>query len=67
MGRFDGNCKVKIIVYQATVKRLDAKAEETYIGLTSTTFKQRYNKHNIDFKNVKTQNATTLSTYIWKL
>ena len=29
--------------------------------------KQQFNKHNSDFRNTKTQDATTLSTYIWKL
>ena len=35
--------------------------------LTRPTFKQRYYKHNRDFRNTKTQDATTLSTFIWKL
>ena len=58
----EGKCLTKDIIYQATVKRLDSNVVENYVGLTSTTFKQRYNKHNSDFRNNKTQDATTLST-----
>ena len=38
----EGKCKGKDIVYQARVKRLDTNSEADYVGLTSTTFKQRY-------------------------
>ena len=40
---------------------------ETYVGITAGEFKKRYQKHTSDFTNQNTKNATTLSTYIWKL
>ena len=39
----DGNCLSSCIIYKATVSL--EKEQVTYIGLTSTTFKERYNNH----------------------
>ena len=64
---FDGQCLTKGLIYQSTVKRLDNKNEETYIGLTDNTFKTRYNGHTCSFRNDNKRHATTLSQYIWKL
>ena len=63
----DSKCKTQDLVYQATVTQIDNNKVDTYIGLTSQTFRKRYNQHNSDFRNPKSQNATTLSTHIWKL
>ena len=38
-----------------------------YIGLTSTTSKERYNNHSKSFNHEKYQNETELSKYVWKL
>ena len=54
------------VVYQATVKREDTAAKETYTGLTSRKFKTRLYEHHSDFNN-KTREGTSLSNYIWKL
>ena len=62
-----GECLVTELVYQATVTRLDKQTSETYTGMTGGTFKTRYNKHMSDFRNIKNEHATTLSTYIWDL
>ena len=41
----DGKCLESGIVYQATVTREGMGKTETYVGLTATTFKQRYANH----------------------
>ena len=51
----DGNCLSSCIVYKATVSL--EKEQVAYIGLTCTTFKERYNNHN----------KSELSKYVWKL
>ena len=61
----EGDCLAKNVIYQATVKHDDQV--ETYIGLTATTFKSRWEGHKTSFKHQKHQNSTTLSQYIWKL
>ena len=53
------------VVYRATVST--DNATETYVGLTAGELKTRYQKHKSDFNNTSDKNATTLSTYIWKL
>ena len=40
--------------------------KKVYHGLTSRTFKKRYNEHMRSFKKELAQ-STTLSTYVWKL
>ena len=54
------------VVYQATVKRGDNKTD-TYIGLTATSFKDRWRNHKSSFKTRNPKNATRLSKYIWGL
>lgn len=64
----DGKCQqVKGVIYQATVTRQDNQKEETYIGLTESTFKIRYYGHTCCFENRSQSNKTTLSQYIWLL
>ena len=63
----NGNCMTTSVVYQATVKRQDNNKEETYIGLTEGTFKNRFTAHKSDFKNISQRNKTALSKYIWML
>ena len=40
---------------------------QTYIGMTSTEFKDRFRNHTKSFKNRKYKSETTLSQYIWEL
>ena len=61
-----GVCQTTGVVYQATVTREDNGEEETYTGLTSRSFKDRYYEHTQDI-NSETRKGTTLSNYIWKL
>ena len=63
----DGNCLEKNIIYQATVREAITKKEETYIGRTATSFKERYNNHKSSFKNRHLINGCELGKHIWKL
>ena len=60
-----GKSLVDNLVYQATVKT-DITVN-TYIGLSSPTFKLRIGNHKKDFKNPKYRHSTTLSSFIWDL
>ena len=60
-------CLVKDVIYQAEVKRLDTGKVETYIGLTSRTFKERWSCHKTSFNLRSHASETSLSTYIWDL
>ena len=60
-------CLAKSIVYQATVTTNDNKPDQTYIGLTSNTFKTRFANHKTSFTNVKKKHATELSKHVWQL
>ena len=60
-------CLTESVVHKATVTDTsNNKIIATYIGLTEGPFKDRYNGHNSNFNstNPKTQNSTTLSTFI---
>ena len=60
-------CLTTNVIYQATVKRLDNQQIETYIGLTSRSFKERWTCHKTSFRLQSHQNETKLSVYIWSL
>ena len=60
-----GKCTTKNVIYQATVSTSESK--KYYIGLTSNTFKTRYNLHKSSFINKDKRNSTELSKYVWKL
>ena len=73
-----GQCQADNIIYQATVTPtpdpplgdppVSIQAEtQTYIGLCSTKFKDRYANHNKSFKWEKYSTETVLSQYIWDL
>ena len=61
----DGACLTRSIVYKATVQT--DNDEKDYIGLTSTTFKQRFNAHQQSMRHKKYQHSTALSKYVWSL
>ena len=63
----ENQCKSTDVIYQASVKRLDTGTTETYIGLTSHPFKQRWNNHKVSFNLESHKNETKLSTHIWNL
>ena len=65
-----GNCLLKNIVYQAKITphpNFKNFKEETYIGLTSTTFKARLANNKSCFKNISKRNSCKLAEHIWKL
>ena len=64
----DGNCLLRNIVYKATVTPIDNPTdEETYIGMTGDTFKNRYGNHKKSFSHRKYETETSLSKHIWTL
>ena len=62
-----GQCLTKAVVYQATVTNKNTNEDQTYIGLTETTFKTRYLNHTSSFRNKHKKHATELSKHIWSL
>ena len=61
----DGACQTRGVVYQATVST-DTGKVETYTGLTSRRFKDRYYEHTSDIKHQDNE-GTSLSNHVWKL
>ena len=55
----EGKCQTENVVYQATVQ--SENDEQTYVGLTSTSFKARWSNHKTAFKHKKHKNDTTLA------
>ena len=66
MGEYplDGNCLVNSVIYRAEIKGGNSDTQ-TYTGLTSNTFKQRYYGHRHSFNNRNSEHSTTLSSHIW--
>lgn len=62
-----GKCLTKNIVYKAEVTTANEKDAREYIGMTATTFKERYSNHKKSFSNERYATATELSKYVWKL
>ena len=65
----EGKCLTSSLVYKATVKSVSGEMD--YYGLTSNTFKERYNGHTTSFRNLRKPESeakkTTLTSYIQKL
>ena len=60
-----GKCATDKVVYRATVT--SGSSVETYVGLTARPFKDRFYKHDRDFRNPDQKNSTKLSVHIWNL
>ena len=60
-----GKCLLSAIIYQAKVST--QVGEESYIGLTETSFKARYNNHKASFTHQEKRKSTELSKHIWQL
>ena len=63
----EGKCMYKDIIYQALVTQKGSEKVDTYIGLTSTTFKARLANHQQAFKNKNLQTSCKLAQFIWGL
>ena len=61
-----GNCLAKSVIYRAEVVDENQNIQ-TYTGLTSNTFKQRFYGHRNSFKHRDSEHSTTLSSHIWDL
>ncbi len=57
----------KDIVYKATVTTSNTNSTKHYIGMTASTFKERYRNQIKSFNHKRYSNDTELSKYIWKL
>ena len=60
-------CMTNNIIYKATVTTNNTNDTKHYIGMTATTFKERYANHTSSFRHKKDSNKTELSKHIWKL
>ena len=63
----DNKCKTTRLVYQADVTNNVDDDFKYYLGLTDTTFKERFNNHTKSFRNEFYRTNTELSKYIWLL
>ena len=63
----EGRCHESGVVYQASVRQPDKNLTNTYVGLTDTSFKLRYNQHMLSMRNKNYQHSTRLSDHIWDL
>ena len=61
-----GKCLVNSVVYKAEVVENNSTFN-TYTGLTSNTFKDRYYGNRHSFKKRDSNHSTTLSSHIWDL
>ena len=62
-----GKCLAKNLVYQATVLNKSTSKTESYIGLTSTTFKARLANHTASIKNKKYEKSCKLAQHVHNL
>ena len=62
----EGKCETSGVVYQCVVKQLDSGQSESYVGLTSKSFKDRYLKHRCSIRNENYQ-KNSFSKHIWDL
>jgi hypothetical protein len=60
-------CMTNNIIYKATVATNNTNDTKHYIGMTATTFKERYANHTSSFRHKKDSNKTELSKNIWKI
>ena len=57
-------CLSENIVYKASIKSTNTD-EQTYIGISETTFKKRYANHKKSFNHEKYRQNTELSKHVW--
>ena len=62
-----GKCKTDCVVCMATVTEMVTGSVETYTGVTSRQFKQRYYEHNADMRKEAGRIKSGLSSHVWNL
>ena len=62
----EGKCETSGVVYQCVVKETVSGKSESYVGLTSKSFKDRFTKHKASIRN-ENYLPTSLSKHIWNL
>ena len=60
-----GNCLTSSTIYEAKIT--SENDTKRYIGLASTSFKERYSNHLKSFNNERYESNTHLSNYVWSL
>ena len=63
----DKKCLTRDVVYKADVEIMENQKVYSYIGMTATTFKERYRNHVKSFNDIKYKANTELSKFIWSL
>ena len=63
----NGACQTKGVVYGAEVTKTRDQSIETYTGLTSRHFKDRFYEHTSNCNHESEKHKTSLSKHIWKL
>ena len=63
----DNNCLIISVIYKTKVTTDKDNTGKNYIGLKEGTFKQRYTRHKLSFRNRKYAYRTKLAKHIWKL
>ena len=62
-----GKCLTTNVIYNAEVVSDQNTINKNHFGLTEGTFKQRYYKHNLSFRDRKYAHSTELSKHIWQM
>ena len=63
----NGFCNLENVEYQGIIfTKENVKSTKTYIGISSTKWKLRFNSHNHSFSHEHLKNQTALSNF-WKL
>ena len=62
----NGLYNLENVVYQGIIFPKE-KVQKTYIGISSTKWKLRFNNHNYSISHEHLKNQTALSKYFWKL
>ena len=61
-----GKCLMRDIIYKGNISAENID-DKQYIGLTATTFKERFANHKKSLNTPKYAQSTTLSSYFWQL
>ena len=64
----NGLCNLENVVYQGIIYlKENVKDKKTYIGISSTKWKLRFDNHNLSFSHEHSKNQTVLSKQFWSL